>query len=139
MKRGIDYIGVGIGAVIVNDEGKYLLTKRGGKAKNEKGKWEVPGGGIEFGENMHDAIKREVMEELGIEIEIFDHLPPVDHIIPDEGQHWITSGVISRITAGEPTIMEPEKCDEIGWFSIDEMQDMQLAIPSRKYFKILQE
>jgi len=138
MKRGIDYIGVGIGAVIVNDDNKYLLTKRGKKAKNERGKWEFPGGGIEFGDTMIDTIKREMMEELGIEIEILDHLPPIDHIIPDENQHWVTSGVISKVVKGIPTIMEPDKCDEIGWFLIEEMKSMNLSIPTTKYISILE-
>ena len=37
MKPGIDYIGVGTGAVIVNEEGKILLTRRGPKARNQVG------------------------------------------------------------------------------------------------------
>ncbi len=66
MKKGIDYIGVGIGAVIVDTDGKMLLSKRGPKAKNERGKWEFPGGGVEFGDTMEETIKREMKEELGI-------------------------------------------------------------------------
>ncbi len=36
MIRGVDYVGVGIGAVIVNSDGKILLAKRGPKARNER-------------------------------------------------------------------------------------------------------
>ena len=50
MRKGIDYIGVGVGAAIFNKEGKFLLTLRGREAKNERGKWEIPGGSVEFGE-----------------------------------------------------------------------------------------
>lgn len=137
MKRGVDYIGVGIGAIIINNEGKYLLAKRGRKAKNERGKWEFPGGGIEFGDTMHDTIKREMMEELGIEIEIFDHLPPIDHIIPYDNQHWVTSGVMANIKKGTPKIMEKEKCDAIGWFTIDDIVKLDLSIATLKYIDIL--
>jgi ADP-ribose pyrophosphatase YjhB (NUDIX family) len=56
MKKGVDFIGVGVGAIILNDEGKVFLAKRGHKAKNERGTWEFPGGGVEFGEKLVDAI-----------------------------------------------------------------------------------
>ena len=51
MKRGIDYIGVGVGAILVNKEGYVFLAQRGPKAKNEQGLWEFPGGSGEFGES----------------------------------------------------------------------------------------
>ena len=63
MKKGTDYIGVGVGAAIFNEEGKLFITLRGEKAKNERGKWEIPGGGVEFGEKLEQALKREMMEE----------------------------------------------------------------------------
>ena len=105
--------GVGIGAVIVNEKGEMLLAKRGKKARNEHGKWEFPGGGVEFGDTMAETIVREMKEELGIEIELFAHLSPIDHVLHNEKQHWVTSVFISKIVNGSPTIKEPEKCDEI--------------------------
>jgi mutator protein MutT len=60
MKKGIDYIGVGVNAVIVNAQGKVFLAKRGKEARNESGKWEFPGGGVEFGEALEQALVREV-------------------------------------------------------------------------------
>jgi mutator protein MutT len=132
MRRGIDYIGVGIGAVIVNSDGKMLLAKRGKKARNERGKWEFPGGAVEFGDTMRDTIIREMKEELGIEIEPIHHLSPIDHIIPDEKQHWVTSMFISKIVKGEPQIMEPDKCSEIGWFTLEEIKKLPLSIATQE-------
>ncbi len=88
MKPGIDYIGVGVGALIFNDEGKIFLTLRGPKAKNERGKWEIPGGAVEFGETFEQAIVREIFEEHGIHIKVKKLLDICSHIIPDEHQHW---------------------------------------------------
>ena len=62
MKKGIDYIGVGVGAVIEDKEGRVFLAKRGSEARNERGKWEFPGGALEFGERLEEALVREVME-----------------------------------------------------------------------------
>ncbi len=80
MKRGVDYIGVGVGAILVNAEGSVFLAKRGEKAKNERGTWEFPGGSVEFGETLSEALKREMLEEYDIEIEVGDLLDVVDHI-----------------------------------------------------------
>lgn len=137
MKRGIDYIGVGAGAIIQNKKGEYLLCKRGEKAKNEKGKWEFPGGSIEFGETLKDSLTREMKEELDIDIKILEQLPAIDHIIPREKQHWVTNGFMCRIKKGKPRIMEKEKCSEIGWFSFEEVRKLDLSIPSKIYLSTL--
>lgn len=122
MKPGIDFIGVAVGAVVLNEKGMVLLAKRSQTAKNEKGCWENPGGSVEFGEGLEEAIRWEVREELGIEIDLLKQLPAADHFIPEEGQHWVTTTFIVRIRSGDlPKIMEPAKCDEIGWFSLNNL------------------
>lgn len=82
---GIDYIGLGVGALIFDEQGKLLLTKRGPKAKNEVGKWEIPGGGVEFGETVEEAVVREIKEELAITISVQEMLQVADHIIDVTG------------------------------------------------------
>ena len=121
MKRGIDYIGVGVGAIITDSQGRLFLARRGIKAKNERGLWEFPGGSVEFGETMAAALRREMREEFGIEITVGELLDVVDHILKEEGQHWVSPTFLCNIAAGEPHIMEPEKCAEIGWFPADEV------------------
>jgi mutator protein MutT len=84
MKRGIDYIGVGVGAVIVDDAGWLFLACRGPLAKSERGLWEFPGGAVEFGERLADALRREIHEEYGIEIAVGELLDVADHILTAE-------------------------------------------------------
>jgi 8-oxo-dGTP diphosphatase len=119
VKRGVDYIGVGVGAIITDSQGRLFLARRGPKAKNERGLWEFPGGSVEFGETMADALRREMREEFGIEITVGKLLDVVDHILKEEGQHWISPAFLCTIAVGEPRILEPEKCAEIGWFRPD--------------------
>ena len=127
MKRGVDYIGVGVGAILVDGEGRIFLARRGPQAKNERGLWEFPGGSVEFGEKLADALRREMREEYGIEIAVGELLDVADHILLEEGQHWVSPTFICTIASGEPTIREPGKCTEIGWFKPDEMpQDLTL-------------
>lgn len=116
MRRGVDYIGVGVGAILVNPQGQVFLARRGPLAKNERGLWEFPGGSVEFGEKLADALKREMFEEFGVEIVVGDLLDVVDHILPEEGQHWVSPTFICPRFSGSPTIREAGKCTEIGWF-----------------------
>ena len=121
MKRGVDYIGVGVGAIIVDNQGRLFLARRGSKAKNERCLWEFPGGSVELGETLTEALRREMREEFGIEIVVGELLDVVDHILKEEGQHWVSPTYICSIASGELHIREPEKCAEIGWFQTDEI------------------
>jgi len=57
-------------AIIRNDKGQILFTKRADDEEFMSGYWELPGGGMDYGETPEECIKREIMEECGIEIEI---------------------------------------------------------------------
>ncbi len=131
MKRGIDTIGVGVGVLLVNERGELFLARRGPQAKNERGLWEFPGGSVEFGERLIEALRREIREEYGVEIEVGQLLDVVDHILPEEGQHWVSPTYVGRITWGEPRILEPDKCTEIGWFAPDKVP-ADLTVISRE-------
>jgi len=122
MKRGVDYIGVSVGAMIVNERGEVLLCKRSNRASNERECWEVPGGAVEFNERLEDAIHREMKEELGVEIDLVEQFPAANHIIPSDKQHWVPTTFLAKLKKGSvPKIMEPEKCDDIRWFSLDQL------------------
>ncbi|MGE5123680.1 MAG: NUDIX domain-containing protein, partial [Acidobacteriaceae bacterium] len=82
LRRGVDYIGVGVGAVIVDARGRLFLSRRGPASRNERGLWEFPGGSVEWGEKLAEALKRELQEEYGLEVEVGELLDVVDHILP---------------------------------------------------------
>ena len=118
MTPGRDFIGVGVGAMVFNKAGQVFFAKRGPAARNEIGRWEFPGGTVEFGEKLADAIKREMLEEYGLKMELTGVLGAFDHILAAPKEHWVSITFIGRHVAGTPTILEPTKCSEIGWFSI---------------------
>lgn len=130
MKKGVDYIGVGTGAVIKKGD-RFFLSKRGKESRNEVGKWDFPGGSVDFGEDPKETIKREIMEEYDIEIDVTGFFEYQNHLIPEEGQHWIGLTFFAEVISGEPKIMEPNMCDEIGWFTLEEIEGMDLSITSR--------
>lgn len=123
MKAGRDYIGTGVGAMVFNQEGQVFLAKRGPRASNERGTWEFPGGKVSFGEKLAEAITREFLEEYGMVIEIIELLGVSDHILAVEKEHWVSPTFIARHISGTPTILELDKCVEIGWFSLNALPE----------------
>jgi 8-oxo-dGTP diphosphatase len=125
---GVDYIGVSAGAVIVNGEGKYFLAKRGKGARDDVGRWEFPGGTLQFFETREAAAKRNVLRKYGFEIIVEKQLDVYDVIDQANKDHWISTTYICKPAKGsKPKIMEPEKCSDIGWFTLDELQKLDLS------------
>ena len=69
-------------ALIKNNSGRWLMVQRSRQMRHP-GHWEFPGGKIEDGESEIDCVKREVLEELNIHIEVKQRLTPVTHAYPD--------------------------------------------------------
>jgi len=138
MKPDVDYIGVGCGAFILNEKNQILLSKRSKKSRNKAGYWTIPGGRVEFFEKVEDALKREIKEELGIDIKIIKLLSVTNDIINEENQHWISPQFLCKIVKGTPKNLEPKKCDEIKWFDIDNLPDKltNTTMNGLKYLKI---
>ncbi|SHJ88072.1 8-oxo-dGTP diphosphatase [Malonomonas rubra DSM 5091] len=85
-------------AAVIEKEGKVLLTQRP-HGKQQGGFWEFPGGKIDPGESPHQSLKRELSEELAIEIEI-DSLLETVYYHYDWGSVLIIA-YLCRWTAGE--------------------------------------
>ena len=66
---------IDVTCAIININGKTLVVQRSAEMKMPL-KWEFPGGKIEAGESEEECIKREILEELNIEIEIIKRLSP---------------------------------------------------------------
>jgi len=115
-------IKLGCGALIINEKNEILLIKRGSRAKTERGVWSRPGGGVEENETVEEALRREIKEELGIEIEILEPFDFKEHF-SDNGQRWLALGYLAKIKKGRPKIMEPGKIEEMRWFSLDEIPE----------------
>lgn len=122
MKKGIDYIGVAVCFVCHDGNGKFLFARRGPKARDEQGKWEVPAGGIEHGETIEEALVRELKEELCVEARKIEYIGMEQFIrtFDDVKRHWITFTYLVEVDPSEVAIGEPEMCDAIVWAPIDE-------------------
>jgi 8-oxo-dGTP diphosphatase len=124
MKAGKDYIGLGVGAIIHDGEGRILLLQRAGSldvSRSTVGMWSNPGGEVDFGETVEEAAVREAREELGVEIEIERSIGFFDQILPRAGLHWHLVAFLAHILRGEPRILEPEKFDDLRWFAVRDL------------------
>ncbi|NEO29957.1 MAG: 8-oxo-dGTP diphosphatase MutT [Symploca sp. SIO3C6] len=115
-------------AVIKNLQGQILIDRRLSQGLHG-GLWEFPGGKIESGETVEQCIKREIAEELGIDIEVGSHLITIDHAYSDFLVTLIVHHCYHR--SGIP---QPLECEEVRWISITEID--QFSFPEAN-FKII--
>lgn len=105
-----------IGVAVIWNEQRQILIDRRRPGGSMGGLWEFPGGKIELGETVEECIKREILEELGIEIVVGDRLITVNYVYT---QFRITLNVHHcRHIAGIPQLIE---CDEIRWVTLEEI------------------
>ena len=103
-------------AVVWNESGQILIDRRPQKGLLG-GLWEFPGGKIEPGEAVEECIRRELQEELAIDVEVGDRLITIDHTYT----HFkVTLNVFHcRHIGGEP---QPIECDEVRWVEVSELE-----------------
>ena len=93
---------VGVGALIYERD-RILMAERGGEPL--QGWWSIPGGLVEVGEKLEDAIRREIREETGLEIRPLGVLQIFERIMPDARgaaeYHYVLIDYICRITGGK--------------------------------------
>jgi 8-oxo-dGTP diphosphatase len=99
-----------------------LLAARRSRPAEVAGRWEFPGGKVDAGETPVEALHRELLEELGITVELGDELPG-----PDDGAWIITDRHVmrlwfARLTAGEPIPLVEH--DELRWLELGELFDV---------------
>ena len=109
-------------------DGKVLLLLR--KRPPEAGTWSLPGGRVEFGERLEDAVVRELREELGITVEVESLVCVIDHIVPEENVHWVAPAYRVRLVSGVPQNLEPEKTGAMEWFPLSNLPE-NLSISAR--------
>ena len=126
MKKELDVV-----AALIKDSGKILLCQR---LENDcyPNLWEFPGGCVEEGEELSQAIKREIDEELGLVIlpgkmikEFFDE---------DENLKIKVFLFACLIKSGQP---ETKECQKFGFFSLSDIESVDLAPVDRKIFNYI--
>jgi ADP-ribose pyrophosphatase YjhB (NUDIX family) len=112
---------VGVGAVIL-DGARVVLIKRGQPPL--QGEWSLPGGAVELGETLEDAVAREVLEETGLPIEVGPVVEVLDRVHrTSDGRieyHYVIVDYLCRSSSDRPLVAGSDALDA-RWVSASEL------------------
>ena len=134
LKKGVDYTGVTISFFCHDGEGNFVMHRRNENCRDEHGRWDFGGGGLEFGETFEQCLIREIKEEYGTEPINFERIG-VDEIFREhEGRptHWVSIRYKAKVEREKVINNEPHKHDELTWVTLD-------ALPSPLHSQLMSE
>ena len=129
------YVYAGVPVIIRNSKGEILLGKRSRKVVSFPGVWGLPGGMPNYGEKLADAAKREIKEELGVDVEIIKVSRNFYEDLPNKESrfHNVAIPHFARIVGG---FLKPQdETSEIRWFKPSEIRGMKLAYTHKEILK----
>ena len=138
MKKGEDYTGVTVVYACHDGKGNYLFQKRSNNCRDERERWDVGGGAVDFGDTIEETLRKEIREEYGTEVLGYEFLGYRDVHREHEGKktHWVALDFKVLV---DPVLVkngEPHKFDEVGWFragAFPEPQHSQLPVFLKNY------
>lgn len=110
------------GAIVRRGDG-VLLVKH---VKPGRAYWLLPGGGVEFGESLAEALAREVLEETGLEVAVGPLVLVNDTIAPDGSRHVVNLSFLAEATGGELAVGDDPVIQDAAWMPIERIMDVVL-------------
>lgn len=138
MKIGEEYIGVCVVYLCHDEEGNFVMNKRGEKCRDEVGKWDCGGGELELHETIEERMRTEIKEEYGTDVLKYEFLGFRDvHRVNNGNQtHWIALDYKVLVDKEKVKNGEPHKFTEIKWFTLDNIpSDKELHSVLPLFFK----
>ena len=127
MRRFPDRPIVGVGAVVLNAAGQVLLARRGHEPL--KGEWSLPGGAVEVGETLEEALVREIREETGVAVEVGPVVEVLDRVErAADGRveyHFVIIDYLCRATSER--LVCGSDADDVRWAPLDSLAEFHLT------------
>jgi ADP-ribose pyrophosphatase YjhB (NUDIX family) len=108
-----------VGAVVVRDD-ELLMVKRG--KDPGKGLWSLPGGRVERGEYLADALRREVREETGLDVTVGD-LVGIFEVVGEP--HYVVLDFFARAEHEDALAAAADDVDEVRWVPLDHVGELE--------------
>lgn len=124
---------VDVVAAVIQKDSKFLLAQRPATV-HLAGKWEFPGGKLENGETHEEALKREIMEELSIEIEVGELMGEAIHEYPERNRIVHLFFYAAVHTDGVITLVEHQ---EMKWLEKHELNSVDIAEADKAFINYL--
>lgn len=123
---------VGVSVMIVKGKNILLGLRKG---SHGQGTWGMPGGHLEWEESFFECAKREVFEELGVNIVCSPGVYFVTNdIFSKDEKHYVTVFVVAKIKNGTLANKEPDKCSKWQWYQYDNLPKF-LFLPVKNLLK----
>jgi 8-oxo-dGTP diphosphatase len=115
-----------VGAIIHDDEGRLVVVRRG--RQPNVGLWSIPGGRVEAGESDHDAVRREVREETGLQVDVLRSAGSVVLAAPAAADRYLVTDYLAVVTRGTSTDLRAgDDAAEARWVSESALLDMEVT------------
>ena len=124
-----------VGALIFNDKNQLLIVK----THKWKGKYTIPGGHVEMGEYLEDALKREIQEETGLNLVKAKYLCYQEFVFDEsfwEKRHFIFFDFVCRVEDG--VVQLNEEAQEYAWVDIDKVDDYPVDVYVKHSLDLIQ-
>jgi 8-oxo-dGTP diphosphatase len=117
---------VAVGAIVI-DKGSILLVKR--NREPARGQWSLPGGRVELGETLREALAREVREETGVDVDVDGLIGTAERVVRDDDGdiafHYVILDYVC--TPRSTDVKAGDDADDARWVPVGEMADLHLT------------
>lgn len=109
---------LGVGAIVQDDRGRLLVVRRGNPPS--EGRWTLPGGKVERGERLAEAVRREMAEETGLDVEVGGFVGVAEVVAED--RHYVIVDLRAAVVGGE--LRAGDDAADVRWMGRGDLEEV---------------